>query len=177
MRRSSFVLERERGALTKGKDDELAVALSEKRDRLRRIAEAEEIRRKASEDISETLGLGRVDTSLAEVASRLDEPARDQLILIKDRLFESMKEVGALNQGNARLIRRAQHYNRHLIGLLAGGETDTYGPDGNRQTGSPRVFQERSVTPCPFSPVLTSARGRSAPFRWPFRPSRTTFPT
>ncbi len=138
------VLERERGALTKGKDDELAVALSEKRDRLRRIAEAEEIRRKASEDISETLGLGRVDTSLAEVASRLDEPARDQLILIKDRLFESMKEVGALNQGNARLIRRAQHYNRHLIGLLAGGETDTYGPDGNRQTGSPRVFQKRA---------------------------------
>ena len=46
------VLERERAALTKGKDDELAVALGEKRDRLRRMAEAEEVRRKASEDIS-----------------------------------------------------------------------------------------------------------------------------
>ena len=70
------VLERERGALTQGKDDELAVALSEKRDRLRRIAEAEEIRRHVSEDLSETMGLGRVDTPLAEVASRLeiDEP-------------------------------------------------------------------------------------------------------
>jgi flagellar biosynthesis/type III secretory pathway chaperone len=138
------VLERERAALTKGKDDELAVALGEKRDRLRRMAEAEEVRRKASEDISESLGLGRQDTPLAEVASRLDESARDQLISIKDRLFQSMKEVGALNQGNARLIRRAQHYNRHLIGLMAGGGPDTYGPDGIQQTGTPRVFQKRA---------------------------------
>lgn len=138
------VLEREREALTLGKDDALAVALGEKRDRLRRIAEAEEVRRKVSEEMSEAMGLGRVDTSLAEVAGRLDEPARDQLILIKDRLFDSMKEVGALNQGNARLIRRAQHYNRHLIGLLAGEASDTYGPDGARQTGTPRIFQKRA---------------------------------
>lgn len=138
------VLERERAALTKGKDDELAVALGEKRDRLRRMAEAEEARRKVSEEISESLGLGRVDSPLAEVASRMDESARIQLISIKDRLFHSMKEVGALNQGNARLIRRAQHYNRHLIGLMAGGGPDTYGPDGIQQTGIPRVFQKRA---------------------------------
>lgn len=138
------VLEREREALTKGKDDELAVALGEKRDRLKRMAEAEEARRKVSTELSESLGLGRVDTSLAEVASRMDESVRDQLISIKDRLFQSMKEVGALNQGNARLIRRAQHYNRHLIGLMAGGGPDTYGPDGIPQTGTPRVFQKRA---------------------------------
>lgn len=138
------VLEREREALTKGKDDELAVALGEKRDRLKRMAEAEEARRKVSAELSESLGLGRVDTSLAEVASRMDESVRDQLISIKDRLFQSMKEVGALNQGNARLIRRAQHYNRHLIGLMAGGGPDTYGPDGIPQTGTPRVFQKRA---------------------------------
>jgi flagellar biosynthesis/type III secretory pathway chaperone len=138
------VLEREREALTKGKDDTLAVALSEKRDRLRRMAEAEEERRDASEKLSESVGLGRVDASLAEVAGRLDESTREQLILIKDRLFHSMKEVGALNQGNARLIRRAQHYNRHLIGLLAGGDSDTYGPDGAPHTRSPGVFQKRA---------------------------------
>ncbi|MBK8575194.1 MAG: flagellar protein FlgN [Elusimicrobia bacterium] len=138
------VLEREREALTKGKDDELAVALGEKRDRLRRMSEAEEERRKASEDVSESLGLGRADFPLAEVAGRLDEPARDQLILIKDRLFQCMKEVGALNQGNARLIRRAQHYNRHLIGLLADGGSDTYGPDGSPHLGAPGIFQKRA---------------------------------
>jgi hypothetical protein len=55
-----------------------------------------------------------------------------------------MKEVGALNQGNARLIRRAQHYNRHLIGLLAGGGPDTYGPDGIPEREPQRVFQKRA---------------------------------
>lgn len=137
------VLEREREALTKGKDDALAVALGEKRDRLKRMAESEEERRKSSMDVCDALGLGRIDAPLAQVANRLEGPAREQLILIKDRLFQSMKEVGALNQGNARLIRRAQHYNRHLMGLLAGEDSDTYGPDGGRRTQAPRVFQKR----------------------------------
>jgi flagellar biosynthesis/type III secretory pathway chaperone len=138
------VLEREREALTEGKDDALALALGEKRDRLRRIASAETERKHASEDISNELGLGAVDSSLADVAGQLEGPAREQLVLAKDSLFKVMKEIGALNQGNARLIRRAQHYNRHLLGILAGPGADTYGPDGSRRNGTPTVFQKRA---------------------------------
>ncbi len=137
------VLERERAALTAGKDADLALALGEKRDRLRRIGEREEERRRASVDVCEALGMGAADAPLAEVARRLEGPALEQLVQIKDRLFRAMQEVTALNQCNAQLIRRAQHYNRHLIGLLAGSGPDTYGPDGGRTAGIPRLFQKR----------------------------------
>ncbi|MBL8022903.1 MAG: flagellar protein FlgN [Elusimicrobia bacterium] len=138
------VLEREREALTEGKDDALALALGEKRDRLRRIATAESEHRKVSAEISNELGLGRVDSSLADLACRMEGTARDQLVQAKDNLFKVMKEIGALNQGNARLIRRAQHYNRHLFGILTGPGADTYGPDGARRTGAPPVIQKRA---------------------------------
>jgi flagellar biosynthesis/type III secretory pathway chaperone len=138
------VLKRERDALTNGKDDALAVALTEKRDRLKRLGEAEDRRRRACLEVSEALGLGPVDAPLADVAVRLDEAGRTSLVHIKDRLFRSMKEVGALNQGNARLIRRAQHYNRHVMGLLSGGGPDTYGPDGGHRPGTGGVFHGRA---------------------------------
>lgn len=136
------VLSRERDAVVHGRADELVTVLQEKRNSLRRLAEAEASRRDGADALARALGLRESAPTLGRLAERLGEDGGHRLAEIKDRLMAAMRDIGALNQGNARLIRRAQYYNRHFLGLVQGPAGQTYGPDGNTRLGSEPILRK-----------------------------------
>lgn len=135
------VLARERSALAAAQDHELVRVLQEKRERLKALADAESERRAVAAELARSLGLPE-DAPLSRLAQRVGADTAARWVDHKDRLLNVMRDVGALNQANARLIRRAQYYSRHLWGLVSASEGRTYGPTGESPATPPAILRK-----------------------------------
>lgn|GEM_PF-3432422 len=135
-------MEKERSALTEARDRDMENILGEKRERLQKIAAAEEERQNAANALGLALGIS-AHPPLSQLTEALAPDQSEPLIHLKNRLTESMKKMMTLNTGNARLIRRAQYYNRNLMELIKGPSPITYGPDGSSTANAVNLIHKR----------------------------------
>lgn len=128
------VLGREHQALVTNKTDDLVTIVQEKQSVVRQLHEAEDHRRMMTRRLQRALGLPGGDVSLSDLSVQLGEKDANLLSSLKDRLLSAMKDVCAGNDRSAQLLRRAVYFNSHMLKLLTGRDSRTYGRDGAAQS-------------------------------------------
>ncbi len=78
--------------------------------------------------------------SWADVAGRMSAPAAERLQALRAELLESLQELRAVNDGNARLVQQAIDFNERYARTLrrAAAPTPTYEARGKLSAAAPR---------------------------------------